>query len=153
LLTNDPHNPLRLLRLKVCDLAGNPTSLLYGEQTYSLEIEYEFTHSIKNVRIAALFRTAQDVDAFMTTDCDALLVRGQDRLPGRYITRFEIPANFLSQGRYRITVWGAVTYVRQLRRRDDALIIDVQYTQGWIMEETRNTAVTPKLIWYTEQLS
>lgn len=97
--SNDINNPLRLLRLAVCDSEGHPTSLLEGEKSYTLEIEYEFSHPIKNVRIAALFRTAQDVDAFMTTDCDDILVRGLDRLPGRYITRFEIPANFLTQGR------------------------------------------------------
>jgi lipopolysaccharide transport system ATP-binding protein len=152
-LSNDPNQPLRLLRLAVHNRDGRPTSLLYGEQSYTLEIEYEFSHPVKNVRMAALFRTAQDVDAFMTTDCDATLVRGLDRLPGRYVTRFEIPANFLTQGRYRITVWGAVTYVRQLRRREDALVVDVQYTQGWIMEETRNTAVNPLLAWHTERIN
>jgi lipopolysaccharide transport system ATP-binding protein len=151
-LTQDPTNPLRFLRLAVCDSTGTPTSLLYAEETYFIEIEYEFTYAIDNVRIAALFRTAQDIDAFLTTDCDVSLVKGQKRSPGRYLTRCEIPAHLLSQGRYRITVWGAVTHVRQLRRRDDALIVDVQYTKGWIMQENRTTAVNPLLVWDTKHL-
>jgi lipopolysaccharide transport system ATP-binding protein len=147
-----PNNPVRLLRLAVCDDNGRPISLLYAEKSYTLEIEYEFTQPVKSVRVVALFRTAQDVDAFQTTDCDASLVRGLDRSPGRYVSRCEIPAYLLTQGRYRITVWVAITHVRQLRRRDDALVVDVQYTKGWIMQDLRNTAVNPQLAWDTERL-
>jgi hypothetical protein len=57
----------------------------------------------------------------------------------------------LAQGRYRITVWGAVTYKRQLRRRENTLIVDVVYTEGWLMEEMRNVAVNPRLTWRTDQ--
>ena len=148
----DQSNPLRLLRLAVCDENRTPTSLLYGEQSYYVEIEYEFLHAISNVRFALLFRTAQDVDAFLTTDCDVDLIKGQDRKPGRYLSRCKIPPNLLSQGRYRISVWGAVTHVRQLSRRYDALIVDVQYTKGWIMQDNRNAALNPLLEWHTKRL-
>ena len=146
----DPSNALRFLRVAICDPEGTATSLLVGERPHFVEIEYEFTHAIADVRIGILFRTADHVNAFLTTDCDNGATKGQDRLPGRYIGRCEIPAYLLAQGRYRITVWGAVTYKRQLRRREDTLIVDVVYTEGWLMEEPRNAAVNPRLAWRTE---
>jgi lipopolysaccharide transport system ATP-binding protein len=149
--SEDPSNPLRFLRVAICDSEGKATSLLYGERPYTVEIEYEFTRAIQDVRIGVLFSTGPDVNAFLTTDCDSAATKGQDRLPGRYIGRCEIPAYLLAQGRYRITVWGAVTYKRQLRRRENTLIVDVVYTEGWLMEEKRNTAVNPRLAWRTEQ--
>ncbi|MCB0168765.1 MAG: ABC transporter ATP-binding protein [Anaerolineae bacterium] len=148
----DPTNPVRILRLAVCDQTGRPTTLLHAEQPYTVEVEYEFTQPVESVRVAVMFRTAQDVDAFMTTDCDEGLVRGIDRVPGRFMARCHIPAYLLAQGRYRISVWIAVTHVRQLRRREDALIVDVQYTTGYMMQDSRNTAVNPLLSWHTDRV-
>ncbi len=148
----DSNNPLRFLRLAICDSEGQPSSILYGERPYTVEIEYEFTQAIGNARLVVLFRTAQDIDAFLTTDCDNHPTKGQDRLPGHYVSRCEIPPYLLTQGRYRVTVWGAITYKRQLRRRENALVVDVEYTKGWLMEEKRNTAVNPRLAWRTERL-
>ena len=149
--SQDSTNPVRILRLAVCDSDRQSTNLLYGDQSYTVDIEYEVTHPIKSVRVAALFRTSQGIDAFVSTDCDSGLIRGLDRVPGHYVAHCEIPANLLNQGRYIISVWIAITHRRQLRRRDDALIVDVRYRRGFIMEENRGTAVNPILTWNTER--
>lgn len=142
----------KVLRVSICDNERNLTSILHSEKRYYVEIEYQVSKQIKNMRLGLVFHTEDGTQAFLSTECDNEPFEGKNRTPGRYLTQCVIPAHLLSPRRYYITIWGAVAHQRVLDRRENSLVIEVQNTEGWMTKENRNTVVNPLLSWSTKKL-
>ncbi len=149
----DPNIPFRFLRFACLNSKGETSATVRVTEPFVVQLEYEITDPISDFRVGVIVRNCQDIEVFVSTDCDASPMRGKDRTPGRYLACVEVPANLLGQGKHAVTAWGAITYQQHLRFRPNALTVNVQY-HGWMTDENRSGfAVNPKLNWETTQVS
>jgi lipopolysaccharide transport system ATP-binding protein len=117
----------------------------------TIEFTYRLDSPITGLRVGLYLQTARGEVVFTTFDTDeaSKFETHRIRQNGRYVSRCEIPADFLNEGRYVLGVNASSYRVRRYFQEEQALTFSVDATgaPGSHWPEPRQGPVRPRLNW------
>jgi lipopolysaccharide transport system ATP-binding protein len=149
--------PFRPLALRVLDDQGRMVDLLRSVEPVTLEIEYRLEAPLTGLRVGIYLMTMRGEYVFTSFDTDqtAQFERFSARQAGCYISRCQIPADFLNEGRYVLGINASSYRIKRYFQDDHALAFTVDATgaPGKHWPEPRLGTVRPGLDWQIEKVS
>jgi lipopolysaccharide transport system ATP-binding protein len=143
--------PFRPLALRMRDALGRAVDTLRSTEPITIEIEYQLEAPITGLRVGIYLLTLRGEYVLTAFDTDApgLFERFGVRPAGQYVSRCEIPANFLNEGRYVLALNASSFRVRRYFQDDQALAftVDGAGAPGKHWPEPRLGPVRPNLNW------
>jgi lipopolysaccharide transport system ATP-binding protein len=122
---------IRLRAVRILDSAGVASSKLDICKPFLVEIEYEILNALTNLRIGFRLMAGDGTVVFTASDTEVSESLGRSRLPGRYLSRCEIPGNLLNEGRYSIlNVWADIPFVKVKFLAENMLPFQIERTGG-----------------------
>ena len=90
--------PFRPIAVRVCKSDGAVTGSVSPSQPFSIEMEYELTEPIRDIRVQIKLFDSEGIHLFSSADTDDLSrhKRYHVRQPGHYVSRCYVPANLLN---------------------------------------------------------
>ena len=147
--------PFQPLALRVRNQEGKIVDTVRSTEPVSLEVEYTLDQPITGLRIGLYLMTMRGELIFTTFDTDhpGLYEKFSERSEGRYISRCEIPANTLNEGRYLLGFNASSFRVKRYFQDERALAFNVDPTgaPGMHWPERRLGMLRPSLDWKIER--
>jgi lipopolysaccharide transport system ATP-binding protein len=140
---------IRLRGVRVLDHEGRGVSSLDARRSAFVEIEYEVLQR-RPLRTALRLISAEGAILFTSTDADDETRVGQDRDPGVYVSRCEVPAKLLKRGMYFVTVSSSVPRVMVNFVVDNAVSFTVDQADP-ALDDNRVGLISPALVWNIEK--
>jgi lipopolysaccharide transport system ATP-binding protein len=137
---------LKLYAARVRDSRGDVSSNIESTKPFSVEIEYEITKPLWNLRVGFFLRTSSGIYVFDSHDADDPEFRS-DRAPGHYTSCCHIPGNLLGAGTYLISLNAGIHTVGNLARQENALVLEVVNTSARGTISPRGGVIQPHFIW------
>ncbi len=148
--------PFRPLAVRIRNPQGKVVDTIRSVEPFTIEMEYELAAPISGLRIGFYLMTARGEPVFTTFDTDdpQKFETYATRPAGRYLSRCEIPADLLNQGRYSLNVNASAYNVRRYFYEEQTLDfnVDASGAPGMHWVEPRPGAVRPRLHWEIEAL-
>jgi lipopolysaccharide transport system ATP-binding protein len=143
--------PFRPRLLRICDARGHITETVRSTEPLIVEFHYRLDAPISGLRVGLYLQTARGETVLTTFDTDdaAQFEAHRTRGAGDYISRCEIPADFLNEGRYVLGV-NASSYRIQRYFQDEQAIsftVDATGAPGSHWPELRMGPIRPRLEW------
>jgi len=143
--------PFKPIELRVVNAQGNEASTVRSVEPCSFEVEYEISEPITGLRVGLYLMSTRGEYIFTSFDTDepeqyeAMTVRPA----GRYVSRCNIPADMLNEGRYVIGVNASSFKIRRYFHDERALAfnVDAAGAPGTHWPEPRLGPVRPRLDW------
>ena len=143
--------PFRPLALRICDAQGRINETVRSTEPLMIEFHYRLEESISGLRVGLYLQTARGEMVFTTFDTDEAeqFEAHSMRLAGDYISRCEIPADFLNEGRYVLGVNASAYRIRRFFQDEQAISFNVDVTgaPGSHWSEVRMGPIRPRLNW------
>jgi homopolymeric O-antigen transport system ATP-binding protein len=136
----------KLFSIRVRNSEGKVSSALENTKPFTVEIDYAITKPLWNLRVGFSLRTSDGLCVFTTYDADHAEFQCR-RAPGHYTACCEIPRNLLSPSTYLISVNAGLPGIKNLARRDNVLLLDVEDTSPHRTLRGRPGIVQPILAW------
>jgi lipopolysaccharide transport system ATP-binding protein len=150
----DSAAPFRPQALRVHDAAGRVVNTIRSTESLNLEIEYALDEPITGLRVGIYLLTTRGETVMTSFDTDEpdLFEQYSTRPAGRYISRCEIPADFLNEGRYILGVNASSYRIKRYFAEEHALAFNVDGAgaPGMHWPEPRSGPVRPRLNWKIE---
>jgi len=144
-------SPFRPLAIRVRDAHGKVAGQVLAVEPFTVEIEYELSEEITGLRVGAYLSTSRGEPVFNSFDLDdrQAFERHTSRRPGRYVSRCQIPACLLNEGRFVLGVNASAFRIRSYFTDERALAFSVDGTgaPGTQWAEPRRGPVRPALEW------
>ena len=143
--------PFKPIAIRILNKQGDIAEVVRSTEPFTIEIEYELKKQIKGLRVGIYLLTTRGEYIFTSFDTDeAQLYEDKTvREAGRYISRCDIPANLLNEGRYVVGVNASTYMIKRYFQDDQALLFNVDPAGApgmqWI--ETRLGPIRPALKW------
>ena len=139
----------RLISIRLCSTSSEPRSEFGTDEPMYLEVRYIIFEQVKYFRIGFSLHSFDGTYLFYTSDDDMPAYAGQPRQPGEYISRCEIPINWLNVGSYYLGVSGDTFGVRTIFQGLPSISFTVVSTGGPTgrFNETRRGVLCPNLLW------
>ena len=120
---------IRLLAVRTKNSRGENTASVAGDAPFFIELEYQTLRDTTGLRLGATLITGDGSVLLSSKDLD---VMPQDlyRKAGRYVSRCELPANFLNFGQYFVSVGSDFPMVQSHFSVDRALSFRVEAVGG-----------------------
>ena len=147
-LSNPGVDSLKVDAVRVRNSKGVVTGGISAGESFSLEIDYRVKEVLSSCRIGVVVSTPDGTIAFDAFDSDVVEFAAP-RAPGSFRAACEIPGQFLSPGRYWISLVAGIPDVRSLATFESALTIDVNDAGvvGAHSHGGRRGVFRPKLKW------
>jgi lipopolysaccharide transport system ATP-binding protein len=140
---------LKLYSARVRNSHGAVSSIVESTKPFCVEIEYEITRPLWNLRVGFFLRTAAGVYVFDSHDADDPEFRsGRD--PGHYIACCQIPGNLLGPGMYLISLNAGIYTVGNLAREENTLVLEVVNSSARGTISPRGGVIQPHFTWKQE---
>ena len=143
--------PFIPIALRVLNLAKQVVDTVIAAEGFSIEVEYQLSEDISGLRVGIYMMTTRGEIVFTSFDTDAehMFEKHTARTSGRYISRCEIPPDFMNEGRYVLGVNASSYRIQRYFQDDKALTFTVDATgaPGMQWPEVRLGLVRPKLDW------
>jgi lipopolysaccharide transport system ATP-binding protein len=94
---------VKLLAVRLKNGRGVPTASIGSSEPVVIELEYRTLRDTNGLRLGVTLITRDGSVLLSTKDLD-VLPENLHRPPGRYVSRCELPANFLNSGQYYVSV-------------------------------------------------
>ncbi|MDH5507895.1 MAG: ABC transporter ATP-binding protein [Anaerolineae bacterium] len=147
--------PFRPLALRVRDDRGAVAETLRSTEAITVEMEYSLDAPIQGLRIGIYLQTIRGEIVFVSFDTDdpEQFERYGTRPAGHYISRGQIPANYLNEGRYVLGMNASAYRIKRFFQDERALAfnVDAMGAPGMHWPEARMGAVRPNLAWQIEE--
>jgi lipopolysaccharide transport system ATP-binding protein len=147
--------PFQPIAIRVLDKQGVVSDTVRSVEPFVIEVEYELEKSVKGLRVGIYLMTTRGEYIFTSFDTDDISQYESHtvRPAGRYISRCEIPANLLNEGRYVIGMNASTYLIKRYFQDDQALLfnVDPAGAPGMQWVETRLGTVRPALKWNIEK--
>ena len=101
---HDPSKPINLLSVSMTDRDGRTRRDFRYDEPFQIVVGFEVNEQVRKVGIWAGLRTLQDVWVFGTADSDTDAAQLDEREPGTYTSRVEIPGKWLNGGDYQLVI-------------------------------------------------
>jgi lipopolysaccharide transport system ATP-binding protein len=148
--------PFRPVALRICDSQGRMIDALRSVEPIQVEIEYHLDAPLTGLRVGMYLLTMRGEYVFTSFDTDdpEQFERVSTRPAGRYISRCQIPANLLNEGRYVLGVNASSYRIKRYFQDEHALAFTVDGTgaPGKHWPEVRMGPVRPALDWQIERM-
>jgi len=149
--------PFHPLSLHICNPRGQVIETVRSTESLTIEFAYRLDSPITGLRVGLYLQTARGEVALTTFDTDeaSKFEAHRVRQSGSYISRCEIPADFLNEGRYILGVNASSYRVKRYFQDEQALTFSVDATgaPGAHWPETRQGLVRPRLNWQISSAS
>ncbi len=136
---------------------GNVADTVRSTETVSVEMHYRLEAPITGLRIGIYLQTARGELAFTSFDTDDpdLFESYRVRQAGDYISRCQLPANLLNEGRYVLGINASSYRIRRYFQDEQALTFNVDATgaPGTQWPEPRQGLIRPRLVWNIQQVN
>jgi len=146
--------PFHPIALRLCDLRGNVVDTIRSTEAFLVEIEYSLSAPLTGLRIGFYLYTARGEAVLTSFDLDdpPMFEKHTSRAAGHYVSRCEIPADLLNQGRYTVAVNASSYNVRRYFMDEQALnfTVDASGAPGMHWSEPRPGTTRPRLEWEIE---
>ncbi len=146
--------PFHPVAVRVLDKQGHVAETVRSTEPCTIEIEYKLEKSIKGLRVGIYLLTTRGEFIFTSFDTDDIKQYENNtvRKAGNYISRCEIPANLLNEGRYVIGINASTYLIKRYFQDDQALLfnVDPSGAPGMQWVETRLGPIRPALKWRIE---
>jgi lipopolysaccharide transport system ATP-binding protein len=118
------------------------------------EIEYEIQRALTDARVCLSLVSSDGTVVFHSADIHDSVGSSPVRHPGLYVSRCQLPGNFLNYGRYFLTVSADIPFVEVLFYEAHVVTFYVHRTGGPTAKypEPWPGVICPILSWRTEQL-
>ena len=148
--------PFRPVSLKVKNRSGKVVDTVRSTESVHVEFEYQLSAPVTGLRVGFYLSTMRGEYVLTSFDTDEpkLFEKFDSRKAGRYVSRAEIPADILNEGRYSLGVNASSFGVRRYFMDENALAfnVDISGAPGTHWAEPRVGPVRPRLNWKIEKL-
>lgn len=150
----DSH-PFKPLSLCIRDPRGRIVDTVRSTEPITVEFYYRLEAPVSSLRIGIYLMTARGEQVFTSFDTDDpdLFENYQVRQKGEYLSRCQLPADFLNEGRYVVGLNASSYRIRRYFQDDQALTFTVDGTgsPGTQWPEPRLGSIRPRLAWEIER--
>ena len=150
-------DPFRPVALRVLDPRGKVVNTVRSVEPVTVEVEYAVEAPITGLRVGLYLMATYGEHIFTSFDTDDQVQYDQFgvRKAGRYISRCDIPADFLNEGRYVLGLNASTFRVRRYFQDEHALAftVDAAGAPGKQWLEARPGPIRPRLKWQIEEKS
>jgi len=144
-------DPFRPISLRVLDSGGKVADTVRSVEPITVEVEYKLRAPITGLRVGLYLMATHGEHIFTSFDIDDQMQydRFGVREAGRYISRCEIPADFLNEGRYVLGINASAFRVKRYFQDEHALAftVDAAGAPGMQWLEPRLGPIRPRLKW------
>jgi lipopolysaccharide transport system ATP-binding protein len=148
--------PFTPISLKVKEKSGKVVDTVRSTEPVTVEFEYKLSSPVTGLRVGLYISTMRGEYVFTSFDTDdpALYEKFDSRNAGHYISRAELPADILNEGRYTVGVNASSFGVRRYFMDENALAfnVDISGAPGTQWGEPRVGPVRPRLNWKIEKI-
>jgi len=149
--------PFHPIALRLRDCHGQVVDTIRSTEPCTIEMEYSLSAPLTGLRVGIYLNTMRGEAVFTSFDTDdpALFERHTSRQAGHYISKCNVPADTLNQGRYSLGVNASSYRIRRYFEDEQALDfnVDVVGAPGIQWSEPRQGVVRPRLEWKIEAAS
>jgi lipopolysaccharide transport system ATP-binding protein len=143
--------PFRPLAVRVRNTAGHVVDTIRSVEPFVVEVEYLLNAAVTGLRVGVYLLTTRGEYVFTSFDLDqpeAFECYGT-RPAGKYVSRCEVPADYLNEGRFVVGVNASSFRVRRFFQDEQALTfsVDGAGAPGMHWPEPRLGVVRPRLNW------
>lgn len=131
--------------LKILTQNGQVSDRVNSKQSFSVEIEYEVTQNVSNLKIGVTLSTGAN-ERF----CVAWEDEDISRKPGRYISRCQFPANLFSHGGFIVGVISVIPGVTATFR--DFEVLNLYFDDSASLSDLGRSILRPVFPWTTTKL-
>ncbi len=146
--------PFKPVAIRILNKQGDIAEIVRSTEPFVIEIEYELKTQIKGLRVGIYLLTTRGEYIFTSFDTDDARMYEKEtvREAGRYVSRCDIPANLLNEGRYVVGVNASTYMIKRYFQDDQALLfnVDPAGAPGMQWVETRLGPIRPALKWQIE---
>jgi lipopolysaccharide transport system ATP-binding protein len=140
-----------LYAVRILNSSNAVSTSIFSNEEFFIEFDHLRENSSDSVRMGFQL-LAEDGVVVLTSedgDCDDLKYRQR----GRYRTRVSIPANFLNNGKYYLTIGAHVPMQRIIFLEKECLSFVIERTGGvgGCVDDGRRGLIRPLLKWYDER--
>ena len=147
--------PFQPVAIRLRDHHGRVVDTLRSVEPFHIEIEYVLHEPIKGLRVGIYIMTTRGEFVFTSFDTDDAeqYDRFQVRPSGKYVSRCQIPADFLNEGRYLVGINASSYRIKRYFHDEQAISfnIDPSGAPGMQWAEPRLGPVRPRLSWKIER--
>jgi lipopolysaccharide transport system ATP-binding protein len=116
---------LRLLSLSILDEQDEPPGSLHQDRAFAISIAYRVHQPMRIMHVGCALRSSDGTTVFTSYDADSLPGAGLERAAGVHTSSCIVPAQFLNEGEYYLSVIGGIPATTLSFRVEDALRVVV----------------------------
>jgi len=143
--------PFHPLAVRVRNTTGHVVDTIRSVEPFVVEVEYLLNAAVTGLRVGVYLLTTRGEHVFTSFDLDQpeAFERYGTRPAGKYVSRCEVPADYLNEGRFVVGVNASSFRVRRFFQDEQALIfsVDGAGAPGMHWPEPRLGVVRPRLKW------
>jgi lipopolysaccharide transport system ATP-binding protein len=149
--------PFRPIALRIRDRQGRIVDTIRSTEQFTVEWEYALDAPVTGLRVGLYLSTMRGEYVFTSFDVDdaAAYEKYGSRPPGQYISRCNLPADLLNEGRYSLGVNASSFGVRRYFMDEGALTfnVDISGAPGTQWPEPRHGPIRPRWVWTIEKVA
>ena len=147
-IANNDVDEFKLFAVRILNENLQTTANLDATKLFFVEIRYAIYKSLPYLRVGFALGAVDGTIIFETQDADHPQYAGR-REPGEYVMRCHIPGDFLTPGRYVISVNAGMPELKHLAYLPSVLSLEVEDTldSSSLMFRNREGMIRPKLKW------
>jgi len=146
--------PFRPIALRLLDKKGEVVETVRSVEPFNIEVEYNLSAPLTGLRIGLYLSSARGDQVLTTFDTDdgRRFDKYTSRPAGHYVSRCEIPKDWLNDGRYVLGVNASSYRIRRYFMDEQALAFNVDGSgaPGMQWAEPRPGVLRPRLEWSIE---
>jgi lipopolysaccharide transport system ATP-binding protein len=146
--------PFVPVALRVRDSQGRIAETVRSVEPVTIELEYRLEAPITGLRVGVYLLSTRGEQIFASFDTDdpGQFERFSTRPAGHYVSRCELPSDFLNEGRFVLGINASSYRIRRYFQDEQALVFSVDATgaPGMHWPEPRMGPVRPRLDWQVE---
>ncbi|MBN2500663.1 MAG: ABC transporter ATP-binding protein [Anaerolineales bacterium] len=146
--------PFRPIAMRVLDPHGHVADTMRSTEPITIEVEYDLDQPLQGLRVGVYLMTMRGEFVFTAFDTDSpeQYERFGTRPAGHYVSRCQVPPDFLNGGQYVLGMNASSFRVRRYFHDEQALAftVDAMGAPGMQWTETRLGLVRPDLGWKIE---
>jgi lipopolysaccharide transport system ATP-binding protein len=116
---------IRAASVSVRDTTGQLTKAVYQDRPFVISIQYRVLKSMMNANVGFELKSEDGTLIFTSFDADNPEWSGRGRQPGVYRSDCLIPAHFLNEGAFFLTLHAGIPHQRQCMMAEDVLRFNV----------------------------
>ncbi len=139
-------NDMKFRAVRIRTETGNISSVVESTKPFFVEVEYEVTETLWNLRVGFILKTSAGSYVLDSHDVDDPEYRST-RTPGYYLAVCTVPGSFLAAGTYIISLNALVENVAYFAQVESVLLLEVVNTSANLGLTKRHGIIQPHFKW------